>query len=78
MSNRQLFTVADGIQDREAFRALLARLGIDTCVVADNGGGATIALDRPGMEQLSTWFSDHGDTAQADAIQRALDEEAQR
>jgi len=67
MSGR-LYTPVEGMQDREAFRALLARLGIDTHVTAD----ATIALDRAGMEQLAAWFADHGDTAQADAIQRAL------
>lgn len=67
-----LFTVADGIHDREAFRAMLARLGIDTHVVPDSAGGTTIGVDRAGMEQLRDWFADHGDTAQADAIQRAL------
>lgn len=70
-----LFTVADGIHDREAFRTLLARLGIDTHVAPDGVGGATVGVDRAGMEQLRTWFTGHGDTAQADAIQRALDEE---
>lgn len=71
MSGR-LFTVADGVQDREAFRSLLARLGIDTHIVAEDGA-PTIALDRAGMEQLRDWFADHGDAAQADAIRRALD-----
>jgi hypothetical protein len=68
----RLFTVADCVQDREAFRSMLARLGIDAHVVNDSGA-PTIALDRAGMEQLRDWFADHGDTAQADAIQRALD-----
>jgi hypothetical protein len=67
-----LYTVADGVQDREAFRAMLARLGIDSHVVEDDGH-PTVALDRAGMERLRAWFADHGDTAQADAIQRALD-----
>lgn len=69
----KLFTVAEGIRDREAFRSLLARLGIDTHVVADEDGVPAIALDRAGMEQLRAWFADHGDAAQADAIQHALD-----
>lgn len=73
MSGPKLYTPATGIQDREEFRALLARLGIDSCITADSDGQPTVALDRAGMEQLSTWFADHGDTAQADAIQRALD-----
>ncbi|GAA3852294.1 hypothetical protein GCM10023084_03130 [Streptomyces lacrimifluminis] len=68
-----LFTVADGVQDREAFRAMLVRLGIDSRVVPDGFGGTTIGLDRAGMEQLREWFADHGDARQADAIQRALD-----
>lgn len=68
-----LFTVADGVRDREAFRSLLARLGIDAHVTADSDGSPTIALDRTGMEQLREWFASHGDTAQAEAIQRALD-----
>lgn len=72
MSGR-LFTVADGIHDREAFRALLARLGIDTHVVADSTGVPTIALDQAGMEQLRAWFADQGDAAQTAALQRALD-----
>lgn len=71
----QLFTVADGVQDREAFRALLARLGIDSRAVPDGVGGMTIGLDRAGMEQLRAWFADHGDARQADAIGRALNEE---
>jgi hypothetical protein len=68
MSNR-LYTPAEGVQDREAFRALLASLDIDSRITADGA----IGLDRSGMEQLATWFADHGDTAQADAIRRALD-----
>lgn len=71
----QLFTVADGVRDREAFRALLAHLGIDTHVTPDGLGDTTIGVDRAGMEQLREWFADHGDARQADAIQRALDEE---
>lgn len=71
MSAAPLYTVDYEVQDREAFRAMLARLGINSHVVPD-GGAATIALDRDGMEQLGAWFADHGDTAQADAIQRAL------
>ena len=67
----RLFAVADGIRDREAFRSLLARLGIDAHVTTDDGA-PTIALDRAGMEQLRDWFAEHGDAAQADAIQRAL------
>lgn len=70
-----LFAVADGVRDREAFRALLARLGVDTHVVPDGVGGTVIGVDRTGMEQLRAWFADHGDAVQADAIQRALDEE---
>ncbi|MCX4703882.1 hypothetical protein [Streptomyces sp. NBC_01373] len=70
----KLFTVADGIQDRAAFRAMLVAIGINAHVVPD-GDTTTIALDRNGMEQLRAWFAGHGDTAQADAIQRALDEE---
>lgn len=73
MSEQHLFTIADGVQDREAFRSLLARLGIDTHLAADSSGGQTIALDRAGMEQLRAWFADHGDTAQVEAIGRALD-----
>lgn len=69
----KLFTVADGIQDREAFRTMLVGIGIDAYVVPD-GDGTTIALDRNGMEQLRAWFAEHGDSAQADAIQRALSE----
>ena len=72
MSAPKLFTVADGIQDREAFRAMLTRLDIDSHVAPD-GGATTIALDRNGMGKLRVWFADHGDTVQADAIQRALD-----
>lgn len=68
----KLFTVADGVQDREAFRSLLARLGIDSHAATDETGTPTIALDRSGMEQLRAWFADHGDHAQAEAIQRAL------
>jgi hypothetical protein len=68
MSGPKLYTPATGVQDREAFRAMLARLDIDSHITADG----TIALDRAGMEQLAAWFADHGDTAQADAIQRAL------
>ena len=70
----KLFTVADGIQDRPAFRAMLVSIGINAYVVPD-GDTTTIALDRTGMEQLRAWFADHGDTTQAHAIQRALDEE---
>lgn len=68
-----LYTVDGGVQDWEAFRALLARLGIDTHVTADDAGQPAVTLDRSGMEQLSAWFADHGDAAQADAIRRALD-----
>ena len=68
----RLFTVADGVQDREAFRAMLARLGIDSHAATDETGAPTIVLDRAGMERLGAWFADHGDHAQADAIQRAL------
>jgi hypothetical protein len=71
MSER-LYTPATGVQDREAFRAMLARLGIDSHVTTD-GDGTAVALDRYGMEQLRQWFAEHGDAAQADAIQRALD-----
>lgn len=67
-----LYTLADGVQDREAFRALLARLGIDTHVTTDDGA-PTIALDQAGMEQLRDWFASLGATDEADAIQRALD-----
>jgi hypothetical protein len=73
MSAPRLYTVAEGVQDREEFRAMLARLDIDSHVVADSDGRATVALDRAGMEQLHAWFADRGDTAQADAIQRALE-----
>lgn len=72
MSGPPLYTVAYEVQDREAFRAMLARLGIDTRVVHGGDGGTAIGLDRDGMEQLRTWFAEHGDAAQADAIQRAL------
>lgn len=72
MSGAPLYTVAYEVQDREAFRAMLARLGIDSHVVPDGDGRTTIALDRDGMEKLGAWFAEHGDTAQADAIQRAL------
>jgi hypothetical protein len=68
MSGR-LYTPDEGVQDREAFRALLARIGLDSHVTAD-----TITLDRAGMEQLAAWFADHGDTAQAESIRRALTE----
>lgn len=76
MSAGPLFTVVDGIRDREAFRAMLARQGIDAYVTSDADGQTVIALDRAGMEQLRAWFADHGDTAQADAIGRALDRES--
>jgi hypothetical protein len=69
VSGPRLYTVAYEIQDREAFRAMLARIGIDSHVTAD-----AIALDAAGMQQLRDWFADHGDTAQADAIHRALSE----
>lgn len=72
MSER-LYTVADGVKDREAFRAMLARLGIDSRSTTDHGGEQTVALDRTGMEQLAAWFTEHGDEVQADAIRRALD-----
>lgn len=72
MSAAPLYTVAYEVQDREGFRAMLARLGIDSHLVPDGDGGTTIALDRDGMEQLRGWFAEHGDAAQADAIQRAL------
>jgi hypothetical protein len=68
MSGR-LYTVANGVHDREAFRSLLARLDIDSHITADG----TIALDRAGMEQLAAWFTEHEDTVQAAAIRRALD-----
>lgn len=71
MSGR-LFTYE--MQDRPAFRAILARIGIDGHAVTDEAGRPTIALDRAGMEQLRTWFADHGDAAQAEAIERALSE----
>jgi hypothetical protein len=73
VSGPRLYTVAYEIQDREAFRAMLARLGIDSRLVSGTDGQQTIALDRAGMEQLHAWFAEHGDTTQADAIQRALD-----
>lgn len=73
MSGPKLYTPATGVQDREAFRALLARLGIDSHVKTDTDGQPAIALDRGRMEQLRTWFADRGDHAQAAAIQRALD-----
>ncbi|MET8826081.1 hypothetical protein ABZX40_13495 [Streptomyces sp. NPDC004610] len=72
MSVPKLYTPARGVQDREALRALLARLGIDAHVTTE-GGAPTIALDRAGMEQLRDWFAEHGDVAQAAAIRRALD-----
>lgn len=56
----------------EEFRAMLARLGIDSHIVTDAGGGLTVALERAGMERLAAWFADHGDAAQADAVRRAL------
>jgi hypothetical protein len=73
MSEPRLYTVAYSVTDREAFRSLLARLGIDTHVVSGTDGEPTIALDATGMQQLRAWFADHGDTEQAAAIQRALD-----
>lgn len=73
MSGPKLYTPATGVQDREAFRAMLANLGIDSRLTTDSSGEQTVALDRAGMEQLATWFADHGDTEQAAAIQRALD-----
>ncbi|MFD3621241.1 hypothetical protein ACFWWT_39745 [Streptomyces sp. NPDC058676] len=51
---------------------MLVGLGIDSYVVPD-GDATTIALDRNGMEQLGAGFVEHGDEAQAAAIQRALD-----
>lgn len=66
-------TVTETIQDREAFRAVLARLDIDSLIVNADSGNPTIAIDKDGMEQLRTWFAEHGDQAQADAIRRALD-----
>lgn len=69
--SKPYYTPAEGVQDREAFRTMLARLDIDSHITV-NG---TIAIDQAGMEQLAAWFAEHGDTAQADAIQRALDEE---
>jgi hypothetical protein len=73
MSRPMLYTPAVGVQDREAFRAMLARMGIDSHVTTDTDGQSAIALDRSGMEQLAAWFADHGDAAQADAIRSALD-----
>ena len=72
-SRPKLFTPTMGVQNREEFRAFLARLGIDTHVTTEAGGQPTVALDRAGMEQLRAWFVEQGDEAQADAIQRALD-----
>lgn len=72
-SKPKLFTPTMGVQDREEFRAFLAHLGIDTHVTTEVSGKTAIALDRAGMEQLRAWFADHGDSKQADAIQRALD-----
>jgi hypothetical protein len=68
MSGR-LYAPVEGVQDREAFRAMLASLDIDSHITAEG----TIALDRAGMEQLAAWFTEHGDTVQAAAIRRALD-----
>ncbi|MFG2269121.1 hypothetical protein ACGFNY_05025 [Streptomyces chartreusis] len=73
MSQPRLYSPTTGVQDREAFRTLLARLGIDSSITTDANGEQTVALDRAGMEQLAAWFAGQGDTAQADAIQRALD-----
>lgn len=49
MSGPKLYTPTVGVQDREAFRAMLARMGIDAHVTTDDGQ-PTIALDRSGME----------------------------
>jgi hypothetical protein len=73
MSDPKLYTPATAVQDREEFRAMLASLGIDSHIVTDSSGQPTIALDAAGMQQLRAWFAEHGDTEQADAIQRALD-----
>ncbi|OXS35398.1 hypothetical protein [Streptomyces sp. XY006] len=73
MSEPKLYTPATGVQDRESFRAMLARLDIDSRLTTDSSGEQTVALDRAGMEQLAAWFADQGDAAQADAIRRALD-----
>ncbi|MEV7389608.1 hypothetical protein [Streptomyces sp. NPDC091215] len=72
MSGPKLYTPATGVQDREAFRALLARLGIDAQIATDADGQPTIALDAVAMQQLAAWFAEHGDAAQAEAIRRAL------
>lgn len=72
MSEPTLYTPAVGVQDREAFRAMLARLGIDSHTTTDADGLPTVTIDRAGMEQLAAWFADHGDATQADAIWRAL------
>lgn len=78
MSGPKLYTPATGVQDRGEFLAMLDRLGVDSYTVIDETGHPTIALDRAGTEKLRDWFAGHGDTAQADAIQRALDEEPRR
>lgn len=71
MNWKPYYTPAEGVQDREAFRTMLARLDTDSHITV-NG---TIAIDQAGMEQLAAWFAECGDAAQADAIRRALDEE---
>lgn len=73
MSEPKLYTPAMGVHDKEAFRAMLARLGVDSHVTTDPSGQPTVALGRSGMEQLRTWFAEHGDEAQADALRHALD-----
>lgn len=78
MSGSKLYTPATGVQDRRQFLAMLDRIGIDSYTVIDETGHPTIALDRAATQQLRDWFADHGDTAQADAIQRALDEETSK
>jgi hypothetical protein len=73
MSDPKLYTPTTGVQDREEFRAMLARLRVDSHIVTDASGQPTVSLDAAAMQQLRAWFAEHGDTAQVDAIQRALD-----
>ncbi|WNI20400.1 hypothetical protein [Actinacidiphila sp. ITFR-21] len=54
----QLYIPVEGIRDREAVKAMLVRLGIDTHAVTDSAGRATIGLDRAGMTRLRDWFAD--------------------
>ncbi|MFG2596702.1 hypothetical protein [Streptomyces sp. NPDC048462] len=56
-----------------AFRALVARLGVDSIPIVDADGRPDVLLDRTGMEQLRDAARDHNLPEIADTVQRLLD-----